>query len=324
MHQLKDAFGRPLRDLRISLTDRCNFRCTYCMPKEKFGPDFAFLPRKELLTFEEITRLARIFVQQGVKKVRLTGGEPLLRSDIEQLISMLAGIPGLEDIALTTNGSLLALEKAQALKSSGLRRITVSLDSLDDETFMAMNDVHFPVSRVLTAIDHARAAGLHPVKINTVVKRGVNEDSILRIAEYFRGTGCIVRFIEFMDVGNTNGWKMDQVVPAAEIVQKIHAVWPLDPIGSDYHGEVARRYRYQDGQGEIGIIASVTQAFCSSCTRARISPEGRLYTCLFGSTGFDLRTLLRGDKTDEEIAHIVGTIWAKRDDRYSEKRSILT
>jgi len=316
-----DALNRPLRDLRISVTDRCNFRCTYCMPKEVFGADFQFLPRADLLTFEEITRLARIFVDQGVEKVRLTGGEPLVRRDIEKLIAMLTSIPGLADIALTTNGSLLTPQKAQALKDAGLKRITISLDSLDEAVFQSMNDVSFPVARVLDSIKVADETGLSPVKIDMVVKRGVNDDSILDMAGHFRGSGYILRFIEFMDVGNFNGWRMDDVVSGAEIVDLIHSRWPLESVAPNYAGEVASRYRYLDGQGEIGVITSVTQPFCSDCTRARLSADGHLYTCLFGLKGHDFRTLLRNGSSDQQIATFLQSVWSVRNDRYSEIRS---
>ncbi len=317
-----DTLGRPLRDLRISVTDRCNFRCTYCMPKDVFGRDYEFLRREQLLTFEEIARLARVFAGLGVEKIRLTGGEPLLRRDVETLIGLLAVIPGL-DLTLTTNGSLLA-RKAQALAAAGLERITVSLDSLDDEVFRAMNDVDFPVARVLAGIEAAATAGLGPVKVNMVVKRGVNEESILPMARHFHGTGHILRFIEFMDVGATNGWRLDDVVPAGEIVEQIGAALPLEPASPTYQGEVARRWRYSDGGGEIGVIASVTQPFCGDCTRARISAEGKLYTCLFGVRGHDLRTLVRGQATDRELTDAVASVWLSRTDRYSELRSEAT
>jgi cyclic pyranopterin phosphate synthase len=316
---LLDARSRPLRDLRISVTDHCNFRCTYCMPKEVFGKDYHFLPHADLLTFEEIARLARIFVANGVEKIRLTGGEPLLRRRIETLIEMLAAIPGI-DLTLTTNGSLLA-QKARALADAGLKRVTVSLDSLDDEVFRAMNDVDFPVARVLEGIDAAAAAGLGPIKVNMVVKRGLNESSIVPMARRFHGTGHIARFIEFMDVGLTNGWRMDEVVPSAEVVRMIDREMPLEPVDANYTGEVAERWRYLDGGGEIGVISSVTQAFCSTCTRARLSPEGVLYTCLFASQGNDFRALLRSDKSDDEIAAGLAALWSLRDDRYSELRA---
>ena len=320
---LSDSLGRPLRDLRISVTDRCNFRCTYCMPKEVFGRDFQFLPAAQLLTFEEITRLARIFIDLGAEKIRLTGGEPLLRRDVERLIAMLAELPGLRDITLTTNGSALA-KRAAGLKAAGLRRITVSLDSLDEAVFRSMNDVDFPVQRVLEGIDAARDAGLAPIKVNMVVQRGVNEHSIVDMARHFHGSGCILRFIEFMDVGATNGWRLDDVVSAEEIVGAIHAELPLEPIPANYPGEVARRWRYLDGGGEIGVIASVTRPFCGTCSRARLSSEGRLYTCLFGVQGKDLRGLLRGGQADDAIAAQVRQVWQARTDRYSEIRSAAT
>jgi cyclic pyranopterin phosphate synthase len=314
-----DTLRRPLRDLRISVTDRCNFRCTYCMPKEVFGRDYEFLRREQLLTFEEIERLVGIFVAHGVEKIRLTGGEPLLRRELERLVAMLAAVPGL-DLTLTTNGSLLP-QKAQVLADAGLRRVTVSLDSLDDEVFMAMNDVDFPVERVLEGIEAAAAAGLSPVKVNMVVKRGTNEDSVVPMARYFHGSGHIVRFIEYMDVGATNGWRLDEVVPAAEIVAAIDAELPLEPLDPNYHGEVARRYRYRDGGGEIGVIASVTQPFCSDCTRVRLSADGTLYTCLFAARGHDLKSLLRSGASDAELSAAIRRIWTRRTDRYSELRS---
>jgi cyclic pyranopterin phosphate synthase len=319
---LRDLLGRPVRDLRISVTDRCNFRCVYCMPKEVYGHEFRFLERRELLTFEEITRAARIFASLGVEKIRLTGGEPLLRRDLERLVEMLAEIPGL-DLTLTTNGSLLT-RKAQALADAGLGRITVSLDSLNDDVFRSMNDVDFPVERVLAGIDAAAAAGLEPVKVNVVVKRGVNEEGVVDMARYFRGSGQILRFIEYMDVGSTNGWRLNDVVPAAEIVAAVDAEFPLEPVEPAYPGEVANRYRYQDGQGEIGVIASVTQPFCGNCTRVRLSAEGRIYTCLFATGGHDLRAPLRTGASDEDVAAEIGRIWNGRDDRYSELRSAAT
>jgi GTP 3',8-cyclase len=318
---LEDTFHRPLRDLRISITDRCNFRCVYCMPKEVYGRDYAFLPRRDLLTFEEIARLAQVFAGLGVEKIRLTGGEPLIRRDVERLVEMLAEIPGL-DLTLTTNGAAL-VKKAQALKDAGLGRITVSLDSLDDDIFRVMNDVDFPVQTVLDGIEEASAAGL-PVKVNVVVKRGVNEDSVLPMARHFRDRGHVVRFIEYMDVGHTNGWRLDDVVPAADIVAAIDAELPLEPLPPRYPGEVAERYRYRDGNGEIGVIASVTRPFCGACTRARLSADGSLYTCLFATTGHDLRALVRGDAGDDEIAAALGGIWRERADRYSELRSSAT
>lgn len=322
--QIPDALGRPLRDLRISLTDRCNFRCTYCMPRERFGSEHAFLPRSHLLRFEEIERLGRLFAELGVRKLRLTGGEPLLRRDLETLIAKLARIPGITDISLTTNGSLLGAKRAKALADSGLGRITVSLDAIDDGVFQRINDVRFPVAPVLRAVEHAQAAGLGPVKINVVVQRGVNDDQIEPLAAHFRGTGCILRFIEYMDVGTTNGWRLDEVVPAAEIVERIHARWPLEAVAPNYPGETANRWRFADGAGEIGVIASVTQPFCGGCTRARLSAEGQLFTCLFGSRGHDLRALLRDGRSDDTIRETLHGIWGARADRYSEQRSSET
>ncbi|MBX6378479.1 MAG: GTP 3',8-cyclase MoaA, partial [Clostridia bacterium] len=317
----RDVFGRPLRDLRVSVTDRCNLRCTYCMPKEVFGPGYPFLPRAELLTFEEIARLARIFVDLGVEEIHLTGGEPLLRRDIERLVAMLAQVEGLRDLALTTNGTLLAA-KARSLKEAGLRRVTVSLDALDDATFAAMNGVGFPVGQVLAGIEAAIAAGLAPVKVNMVVRRGLNDHCVVAMARYFRGTGCVLRFIEYMDVGNSNGWRPDDVVPAAEILRAVEAHWPLEPLEPARFGEVARRYRYRDGQGEIGVIASVTQPFCGTCTRARLSADGKLYTCLFAGEGHDLRARLRAGEDDGVIAEFLRSVWGRRTDRYSELRSL--
>ena len=316
-----DTLGRPLRDLRISVTDRCNFRCVYCMPKEVFGHGYRFMDRKELLTFEELERVVGVFKARGVEKIRITGGEPLLRRDLEELIARLAGIGGLE-LTLTTNASLLA-KKAQVLADAGLDRVTVSLDSLDDDCFRAMNDVDFPVQRVLDGIDAAAAAGL-PVKVNAVIKRGVNEGSILEMARYFRGTPHVLRFIEYMDVGATNGWRLDDVVPAAEIVRTIDEEFPIEPVDRSYRGEVAQRWRYRDGAGELGLITSVTQPFCGDCTRARISAEGKLYTCLFGLRGHDLRALVRSGATDDDLAAAIDRIWSKRTDRYSERRSERT
>ncbi|MFQ5615379.1 MAG: GTP 3',8-cyclase MoaA [Anaerolineales bacterium] len=325
-----DRFNRPLRDLRISVTDRCNFRCTYCMPREAFGRGYRFLPRQQLLTFEEIERLARVFVTHGVTKFRLTGGEPLMRRDLEKLIGMLARIPATDsehgpnvDVAMTTNGSFPP-RWVRSLKDAGLKRITVSLDSLDNDVFMSMNDVNFPVERVLEWIDACDGVGLSPVKINMVVKRGVNEDSILPMARYFREKGHVLRFIEYMDVGATNGWRMDDVVPAAKIIQIINAEMPIEPAAPNYYGEVARRWRYKDGSGELGMVASVTQAFCSTCTRARLSAEGKLFTCLFATQGFDLRQLLRGGASDQEIFDVVARVWTRRTDRYSEIRTSQT
>lgn len=316
---LLDTLHRPLRDLRISVTDRCNFRCVYCMPREVFGPDYQFLHRDQVLTFEEITRLARIFAGFGVGKIRLTGGEPLVRKDFPELVSMLAKIPGL-DLTMTTNGALLP-RLADQLKRSGLKRVTVSLDSLDNEIFKALNDVDFPVEKVIEGMDAAKSAGLTPIKVNMVVKRGVNENSVLPMARFFREKGYILRFIEYMDVGRSNGWRMDDVVSAKEIIGMVNAELPLEPAEPNYRGEVAERWRYKDGGGEIGVIASVTQAFCRDCNRARLSAEGRLYTCLFAVKGHDLRELLRGGATDEEVAQKVESIWGDRGDRYSEIRS---
>jgi cyclic pyranopterin phosphate synthase len=316
-----DTLGRPVRDLRISVTDRCNFRCTYCMPKTVFGHDYRFMDRKELLTFEELERVARTFASLGVEKIRLTGGEPLLRKEIESLVARLSAIGGL-DLTLTTNASLLA-RKAEGLRDAGLDRVNVSLDSLDDATFRAMNDVDFPVARVLEGIDAAAAAGL-PVKVNAVVNRGDNDDGVGEMARRFRGTGHSLRFIEYMDVGATNGWRLDDVVPASEIVERIDAVFPLEPVDAAYRGEVAQRFRYRDGAGEIGVIASVTQPFCGDCTRARISAEGKLYTCLFAVRGTDLRALLRGGATDDDLRDAITAVWAARTDRYSEIRTERT
>ena len=316
---LTDQLNRPLHDLRISVTDRCNFRCGYCMPTEMFGHDHHFLGREELLQFEEIERLVRIFVDHGVQKIRLTGGEPLLRKELENLIRLLAAIPEI-DVTLTTNGTFLAAQ-AKRLKEAGLKRITVSLDSLDEVTFAAMNDVNFPLQGVLDGINAAEAAGLASIKINMVVKRGVNDTSILPMARYFREKGHILRFIEFMDVGNTNGWGLDEVVSASEILKAIDAEMPLEPIDPSYRGEVAKRWRYKDGSGEIGVVASVTQPFCSDCSRARLSADGILYTCLFTSAGYNFRGLLRGGSSDEEVSLILTSLWEARKDRYSEIRS---
>ncbi|MCL2872623.1 MAG: GTP 3',8-cyclase MoaA [Betaproteobacteria bacterium] len=317
-----DPRQRPLRDLRISVTDRCNFRCTYCMPKNAFGRDHAFLSHEEVLRFEEITRLAQLFVHLGVRKIRLTGGEPLLRKNIERLIEMLATIDGI-DLTLTTNASILA-KKAQSLRDAGLQRITVSLDAMDDITFRRINDVNFPLDRVLEGIDAAARVGLTPIKINTVVKRGINENAILPLIRRFKGSGHILRFIEFMDVGATNGWRMDDVVSAAEIVAAIDAEFPLEAIDPNYQGEVAERWRFKDGSGEIGVIASVTQAFCRDCTRMRLSTNGRLFTCLFASHGYDIRALLRNDATNDELLRAITTVWQNRDDNYSERRTANT
>jgi len=319
---LLDTRSRPLHDLRISVTDRCNFRCVYCMPKEIYGRGYQFLQKDQLLTFEELARLAALFANLGTKKIRLTGGEPLMRRGLDNLVRMLADIPDV-DLTLTTNGSLLA-ERAPALAAAGLKRVTVSLDSLDDSVFKCMNDVDFPVARVLAGIEAAVAAGLEPVKINMVVRRGLNEASILPMARYFRERGHILRFIEYMDVGHTNGWRLEDVVSAREIVRTIDAELPLLPVQANYAGEVAERWRYADGSGEIGVIASVTQPFCADCTRARLSADGGLYTCLFATTGRDLRGLLRAGGSDDEIRAAIEATWVERADRYSEQRSSET
>jgi cyclic pyranopterin phosphate synthase len=326
MEPLLDRLGRPLETLRISITDRCNFRCVYCMPKEVFGRDHAFLERRELLTFEELARAAGIFAGLGVRTIRITGGEPLVRRNVEHLVELLAAIErpdgGRLELALTTNGSVLA-QKAAALAAAGLSRVTVSLDSLDDAAFRAMNDVDFPVQRVLEGIDAAAAAGL-PVKINAVVKRGANDGDLLALAEHFRGSGHVLRFIEYMDVGSTNGWRLEDVVSAEEIVQRISERWPLEPMAAEGPDATARRWRYLDGTGEIGVIASVTQPFCGGCSRARLSAEGRLYTCLFGARGHDLRAPLRLGASDEELTEQLRSIWTRRSDRYSELRTAET
>ena len=319
---LSDTRGRLLRDLRVSVTDRCNFRCTYCMPKEVFGKDFQFLEREQLLSFGEIHRLVRVFRDHGVQKIRITGGEPLVRRKLERLIEMLAYWSDL-DLTLTTNGSLLK-QMARALKDAGLRRITVSLDSLDDAVFKAMNDVDFPVEKVLEGIEEAAAVGLHPIKINMVVKRGVNEHSVLPMARYFKRQGWILRFIEYMDVGATNGWRMEHVVPSPELVKLIDREMPIEPVDPSYRGEVAERWRYRDGDGEVGFISSVSHAFCRDCTRARLSAEGQLYTCLFASHGTDFRAPLRSGASDEEISQLISAVWGARADRYSEIRTAAT
>jgi len=323
---LSDTLGRPLRDLRISVTDRCNFRCNYCMPSEIFDKDYAFLPQSSLLSFEEITRLAKIFVAHGVEKIRLTGGEPLLRKHLEVLVGMLAKLQTPQgkplDITLTTNGSLLA-RKAQSLKDAGLQRVTVSLDALDDAIFRGMNDVDFPVADVLRGIEVAHQVGLAPVKVNMVVKRGTNDSQILPMARHFRHSGAVLRFIEYMDVGATNGWRMNEVMPSSQVIERLQAEFPLAAIDANYPGETAGRWRYADGSGEIGVISSVTQAFCGECNRARLSTEGKLFLCLFASQGHDLRALLRGNFADEQIAAAIAPIWQKRSDRYSEIRAAL-
>jgi GTP 3',8-cyclase len=318
-----DALNRPLRDLRISVTDRCNFRCSYCMPREVFDKHHRFLPQPELLSFEEIVRLARLFVAHGVRKLRITGGEPLLRKNIESLIEMLAALRTPEgdplDLTLTTNGSLLA-RKAQALRDAGLQRVTVSLDALDDAVFRRMNDADFPVRDVLEGIEAAQHVGLAPIKVNMVVQRGVNDHQIVPMAEHFRGSGIVLRFIEFMDVGATNGWRMDEVLPSADVVARLHARHPLHALSATAAGETAERWAYDDGQGEIGVISSVTHAFCGDCNRARLSTEGKLFLCLFATQGHDLRHLLRHGASDTQVAGAIGQIWSQRRDRYSELR----
>ncbi len=319
----RDTLGRPLHDLRISVTDRCNVRCVYCMPRAVFGPDHAFLPRSELLTFEELTRLVRLFVALGVRKVRLTGGEPLVRRELPILVRELAAIPGVEDLTLTTNGVLLP-QHAAALKAAGLDRVTISLDADDDETFTRMNDARVPVASVLRGLDAAESAGMGPIKLNMVVKRGWNEHAILPMARRFRGTGRILRFIEYMDVGHSNGWRLDEVVTADEILATVSAEFPLEPMPPTKPGEVAERYRYLDGAGEVGVIASVSRPFCGTCDRARLSADGQLYTCLFATRGHDLRSVLRGGASDAAISATLRGIWEGRDDRYSELRSLET
>jgi GTP 3',8-cyclase len=317
---MRDQLDRPLRDLRISVTDRCNLRCSYCMPKEVFGAGYAFLPRDELLSFEEIARVARVLAAQGVDKLRLTGGEPLLRRGLERLVEMLANIDGIDDVALTTNGLLLA-GKARSLADAGLNRVTVSLDALDDQTLEAISDAPISATRVLDGIDAAAAAGLSPVKVNMVVRRGVNEGCVLAMAERFRHSRQILRFIEFMDVGSTNGWRGEEVVPATEIRERIAACWPLEALAPTRTGEVASRYRYRDGGGEIGLIHSVTEPFCASCSRARLSADGKLFTCLFARSGHDLRAMLRGGAGERELAERTRAIWTARGDRYSAQRA---
>jgi cyclic pyranopterin phosphate synthase len=322
--QLADRLGRPLRDLRISVTDRCNFRCVYCMPKEIFDKDYRFLPHSDLLSFEEIERVAKIFAAHGVEKIRLTGGEPLLRKNLERLVAMLRKLETPDgrplDLTLTTNGALLA-KKAQALKDAGLDRVTVSLDSLDDANFKRMNDADFPLSQVLEGIDAAHQAGLGPIKINMVVKKGVNDHEILAMARHFKDTPYILRFIEYMDVGSSNGWRMDEVLPSADVIARIGEQLPISPVSANYPGETAKRWRYTDGGGEIGVISSVSHAFCGDCNRTRLSTEGKLYTCLFATGGHDLRALLRGGSNDQDIVNAIGHIWHNRTDRYSELRA---
>ena len=319
-----DRLNRPLRDLRISVTDRCNFRCVYCMPREVFGPGYAFVPRKDLLTLEEIARVAQVFASLGMRKVRITGGEPLIRRNLEHLIEMIDATEGVEDISLTTNGSMLTSVRAASLKQAGLKRLTISLDALDDATFKRINDVDYPASRVLDGIDNARAAGFADIKVNAVVRRGFNEHAVLDLVKHFRHSGCIVRFIEYMDVGETNGWNLDDVIPAADLVDRIDALYPLEAVSPNYPGEVAKRWRYRDGAGEIGFITSVTQSFCGDCSRARLSAVGELYTCLFGTQGHDLRSLLRSGADDAQLLEAVREIWQERTDRYSELRATAT
>ena len=319
-----DRRRRPLRDLRSSVTDRCNFRCVYCMPREVFGPGYAFVPRKDLLTLEEIARVAQVFASLGMRKVRITGGEPLIRRNLEHLIEMIDATEGVEDISLTTNGSMLTSVRAASLKQAGLKRLTISLDALDDATFKRINDVDYPASRVLDGIDNARAAGFADIKVNAVVRRGFNEHAVLDLVKHFRHSGCIVRFIEYMDVGETNGWNLDDVIPAAELVDRIDALYPLEAVSPNYPGEVAKRWRYRDGAGEIGFITSVTQSFCGDCSRARLSAVGELYTCLFGTQGHDLRSLLRSGADDAQLLQAVSEIWQERADRYSELRATAT
>ncbi len=320
---ITDTMDRPLRDLRISVTDRCNFRCTYCMPAEIYGDRYEFLPRADLLTFEEIARLVRIMVRQGAVKVRLTGGEPLVRNNVERLVGMIAQIDGVDDLTMTTNAYMLA-DKARALKEAGLQRVTVSLDTLDDEIFRRMNGRDFGTRRVLEGMEAAQRVGLSPIKVNSVVQRGVNDHTLVDLARFCKERGYILRFIEYMDVGNLNGWRLDHVVPADEIVALIGAEMPLEPVESGYRGEVALRYRYRDGGGEMGLIASVTKPFCGDCTRLRLSPEGSIYTCLFSNVGTDLRGPMRGGATDDDLQAIIRGVWSVRSDRYSEERASMT
>ena len=319
---ITDTMDRPLRDLRISVTDRCNFRCTYCMPAEIYGDRYEFLPRADLLTFEEIARLVRVMVRQGAVKVRLTGGEPLVRNDVERLVGMIAQIDGVDDLTMTTNAYLLA-DKARALKEAGLQRVTVSLDTLDDDIFRRMNGRDFGTKRVLEGLEAAQRVGLSPIKVNSVVQRGVNDHTLVDLARFCKERGYVLRFIEYMDVGNLNGWRLDHVVPADEIVAMIGAEMPLEPVESGYRGEVALRYRYRDG-GEMGVIASVTKPFCGDCTRMRLSPEGSIYTCLFSNVGTDLRGPIRSGATDGDLQSIIRGVWSVRSDRYSEERASMT
>ncbi len=318
---IEDQLQRPLRDLRVSVTDRCNFRCVYCMPREVFGPGSRFVQRSELLRLEEISRIARAFAEQGVRKILITGGEPLIRRYLERLVEMIAAIEGIEDISMTTNASMLTRERARSLHAAGLKRINISLDALDQLTFQRINDVEFPVGRVLQGIEHAQAVGFNRVKINAVIRRGFNEHSILQLAGHFRGSGAILRFIEFMDVGSTNQWQLDEVVSARQMADIIHAEFPIVLVSPNYRGEVAKRWRYLDGAGEVGFIASVTEPFCGDCARARLSAVGKVYTCLFATEGHDLRDLIREGANDKVLAQRIRTIWMSREDRYSELRS---
>ena len=322
-YQIRDQLTRPIRDLRVSVTDRCNFRCVYCMPREVFGPGYKFVPRSELLRLEEISRITKVFAKNGVSKVRITGGEPLIRRDLEQLIEMIDAIEGIHDISMTTNASMLTKDRARALRSAGLHRINISLDALDEESFQRVNDVRFPVKRVLKGIENAEAAGFDQVKINAVIRRGFNEHSISQLADYFRGTGMILRFIEFMDVGSTNRWELDEVVSIQKMIDIIKADFPIVPVSPNYQGEVAKRWRYLDGAGEVGFIASVTEPFCGECSRARLSAVGTLYTCLFATRGHDLKELIRKGGSDNALTRYICSIWANRSDRYSELRSDL-
>lgn len=321
---VKDTLGRPIHDLRISVTDRCNFRCSYCMPKAVFSADYQFMRRDELLSFEELVRVARLFAGLGVVKLRVTGGEPLIRQKIEVLIAMLSQINGISDISMTTNASLLTLDKARQLKDAGLNRITISLDALDDDVFRQMNDVDFPVDKVLAGIEHAHQAGFKAIKVNMVVRKDTNEHQVLPMARYFRGTDSILRFIEYMDVGHSNQWQLAQVVPASRLIAQINQHFPIEAISANYQGEVAKRWRYLDGQGEIGFIASITEPFCRDCSRIRLSAEGKLYTCLFATTGYDLRNLLRDNHSDDAIRQHLSDLWRQRSDRYSEIRTFQT
>lgn len=317
---VRDTLDRPVRDLRISVTDRCNFRCIYCMPREVFGPGYAFVPRDDLLRLEEIARLTRVFASLGVCKVRITGGEPMIRRNLEYLIEAVSAIAGIDDISMTTNASLLTRRRAESLREAGLKRLTVSLDALDEETFRQVNDVDFPVASVLKGIDNAQAAGYESIKVNAVIKRGLNDHSILPLARYFQGTGLILRFIEFMDVGSTNNWKLDEVIPATEMVAMIDQEIAIEPLSPNYQGEVAKRWRYVDGSGEVGFITSVTESFCGECTRARLTAIGQVYTCLFAAKGHDLRSPLRAGASDEALTEIITSLWGTREDRYSELR----